>query len=178
MDTFIALYRGINVVGKNQVKMEALRAMHEKLGHRAVRSYIQSGNIVFSAKGSAAAVARAATAGFAREFEFDARVMVVGSDLWGGMIRGNPFAKAAAANPKLVHACICDGEPSAEGLKALVARVGVSEAVEVGTGVVYLHTPDGFADSKVASGLERAAGVPVTMRNWRTMETLWQMANG
>ncbi len=45
MDVFIALYRGINVGGKNSVKMESLRAMHERLGHKGVKSYIQSGNI-------------------------------------------------------------------------------------------------------------------------------------
>lgn len=177
MDTFIALYRGINVVGKNQVKMEALRAMHEKLGHREVRSYIQSGNVVFSARGTPEAVVKALATGFAKAFAFEAKVMVVEVNRWGEFIRGNPFGLASASDPKTVHAGICSGEPKVDSLKSLLARLGVSESLEVVNGAIYLHTPDGFANSKVASGLERAAGVPVTMRNWRTMAALWQMAN-
>ena len=80
MPTYIALYRGINVGGNNPVKMEALRAFHERLGHRGVRHYIQSGNVVFSATGSADALARILAVAFEKEFGFAARVLVVEAD--------------------------------------------------------------------------------------------------
>jgi len=177
MALFIALYRGINVGGKNSVKMEALRAMHERLGHQEVKSYIQSGNLVFSARGSAAALARKVAAEFAKEFGFAAKLMVVDAKRWGTILEGNPYAKSAAANPKTVHVGICDGEPSAKGLQALLAKTGGTEAFVTGKGMVYLHAPDGFGTSKFAAGMEKACGVPMTVRNWRTMEALWQMAS-
>ena len=64
MNIFIVLYRGINVGGRNPVKMESLRTMHERLGHQQVKSYIQSGNIILAANGSAETIARDAAAEF------------------------------------------------------------------------------------------------------------------
>lgn len=177
MNVFIVLYRGINVVGRNPVKMESLRAMHERLGHQGVKSYIQSGNIVLSAKGSADAIARKAAAEFAEEFGFAVKVFVVVTKQWGTIVNGNPYAEFAVENPQAVHAAICKGEPSETGLTALLAKTGRSESFAIGKGVVYLHTPDGFGTSKFAAGMEKACGVPMTVRNWRTMETLWRMAN-
>ncbi len=178
MDAFVALYRGINVGGKNSVKMEVLRAMHEQLGHQDVRSYIQSGNIVFSAKGSAVAIARKTATEFASEFQFPAKVMVVAAKHWDSIVKGNPYAKQAAANPKSVHAGVCDGDPDEDRLSALLAKKGKGEAFVIGKSVVYLHAPDGIGNSHFAAGMEKACGVPVTARNWRTMETLWKMIKG
>ncbi len=178
MDRFIALYRGINVGGKKSVKMEALRAMHEGLGHRDVASYIQSGNVVFAAKGAAGALARKIAGQFAVEFGFESRVIVVPAARWGAIVRDNPYAKHSAKEPKTVHAGIASGEPSAAGLKALLERTGGSEAFAVKGDVVYLHAPDGFGTSKFAAGMEKACGVPITVRNWSTTEALWKMLDG
>jgi uncharacterized protein (DUF1697 family) len=176
MDAFVALYRGINVGGKNSVKMESLRAMHERLGHQGVKSYIQSGNIVFSSNGLAEAIARKIAVEFEKEFGFAAKVMVVDARRWGTMVEKNPYVNFSAKNPKTVHAGICQGEPSAEGLKALLAKTGGRETFVIGKGIVYLHAPDGFGTSKFAAGMEKACGVPMTVRNWQTMETLRTMA--
>jgi uncharacterized protein (DUF1697 family) len=177
MSVFIALYRGINVVGKNSVKMESLRAMHERIGHKEVRTYIQSGNVVFSASGTAEAITRKAAASFAKEFGFAPKVLVVDAKRWGAFVKGNPYAKFAAKNPTTVHAGICVGEPDAKGLKALLQKVGGTESFTVRNGIVYLHTPDGYGTSKFAAGMEKACGVPMTVRNWRTMEALWKLAS-
>ncbi len=177
MEVFIALYRGINVSGKNPVKMESLRAMHERLGHQGVKSYIQSGNIVFSANGSADAFARKVAAEFAKEFGFAPKVVVVAAKRLGSIVKGNPYAKPVAENPKTVHAGICEGEPSGKGLTALLAETGGSESFAIGKGIVYLHVPDGFGTSKFAARMEKACGVPMTVRNWRTIEALWKMAS-
>lgn len=178
MSVFIALYRGINVGGKNSVPMQALRAMHERLGHERVVSYIQSGNVVFAAKGSAAALARKIAQDFVSEFGFAAKIVVVDAKGWEAIVKGNPYAKFAEANPKMVHAGICDGVPDAKALQALLTRTGGRETFVAGKGIVYLHAPDGFGTSKFAAGMEKASGVPMTVRNWRTVEELWKLAQG
>lgn len=178
MDRFIALYRGINVGGRNLVKMELLRAMHEGLGQRAVASYVQSGNIVFAAKGAAEKIGRTISAAFFEKFGFAARVIVVSAARWDTVVHDNPYATFSVKDPKTVHAGICDGEPSAEGLRALQTKTGGSETFVVRGDVVYLHAPDGFGTSKFAAGMEKACGVPMTLRNWRTMEALWKMRDG
>jgi uncharacterized protein (DUF1697 family) len=177
MPTFIALYRGINVGGKNSVQMGSLRAMHERLGHKNVQSYIQSGNVVFSATSSANTHDKKIAAEFADEFGFTPKVLIVAAKDWAALIKGNPYAKHAAKNPKSVHACICAGEPSASGLKALLTKTGGSETFTTGKTIIYLHTPDGFGTSKFAVGMEKACGVSITARNWRTIEEIWRLAN-
>jgi uncharacterized protein (DUF1697 family) len=176
MAVFIALYRGINVSGKNQVKMELLRAMHERIGHQGVKSYIQSGNIVLSGNGLAETIARKVAAEFIKEFGFEAKLLVVDAKRWGAIVENNPYAKFAAENPTTVHVGICAGEPSAKGLKELLTKTGGRETFVVGNEMIYLHAPDGFGTSKFAAGMEKACGVPMTVRNWRTMEALWEMA--
>ena len=176
MNVFIAVYRGINVGGKNPVKMESLRAMHERLGHQEVKSYIQSGNIVLAANGSADAITRKVVAEFVREFGFGANVVVVTAKRLDMIVGSNPYAKLAAENPQTVHAGICEGEPGEKGLTALLAKTGGSESFVIGKGIVYLHAPDGFGKSKFAAGMEKACGVPMTVRNWRTMEALCKLA--
>jgi len=177
MAKFVALYRGINVGGKNSVKMEALRAMHDRLSHRDVKSYIQSGNIVFSAKGTSAAIAKKTISQFADEFGFAPKILIVGAPEWEAIVQENPFAAFAAKDPKTVHAGLCEGEPNAKSLRELLVKTGGSETFVVGNGVVYLHAPAGFGTSKFAAGMEKAGGVPMTVRNWRTIESLWEMVN-
>lgn len=175
MDRFIALYRGINVGGRNSVKMEALRALHERLGHKDVSTYIQSGNVVFSAKGQPAPIARKIAAQFETEMGFAARVIAVPAARWATIVRDNPYAKFSAKDPKSVHAAICEGEPSVDGLSALLKKTGGTETFVVKGEVVYLHAKDGFGTSKFAAAMEKASGVPMTARNWRSVESLLAM---
>ncbi len=151
--------------------------MHERLGHRNVASYIQSGNVVFTGTGPVATIRRKVADEFAKTFGFAAKVAIVDAKRLGALVEGNPYARFAAVNPKTVHVAICDGGANAVGLKALLAKTGGSETFTIRNDMVYLHAPDGFGTSKFAAGLEKGAGVPMTVRNWRTIEALWQMAN-
>jgi uncharacterized protein (DUF1697 family) len=175
MPRFVALYRGINVGGKNPVRMEALRAFHERLGHRAVASYVQSGNVVFEATGTPAGIAKKLSAEFARELGFAPRIMVFAAPRWAQAVRANPYAKFSAKRPTSVHAALCEGSPSAQGLKGLLTKAGGTEEFQIKRGVIYLHAPDGFGASKFAAGIEKACGVPITVRNWRTVEAIGTM---
>lgn len=175
MPAFIALYRGINVGGRNSVKMDALRELHEKSGHADVRHYVQSGNIVFRSKGAARTITRRLAAAFEGEFGFAARVIVIEADRWQELVAANPFAKPAAADAKTVHLALCEGEPDQAALTALLTKTGGRESFAVYGDAIYVHAPDGFGTSKFAAGMERAADVPMTVRNWRTVAALQAM---
>jgi len=170
--TFIALYRGINVGGNNPVKMAALREMHEGLGHQAVQSYVQSGNVVFRAEGAAKKISADIAAAFSGTFGFESKVMVRDGPGWEKLMSGNPYPGEAAADPTKVHAAICEGTPDSTRLAALLEKTGGRERFEARPGVLYLHAPDGIGRSKFAAGMERACGVPASARNWRTIEAL------
>ena len=84
---------------------------------------------------------------------------------------------SADAKPPTVHLGFCEGEPSGKDLKALLSKTGGSETFVIAKNILYMHAPDGYGTSKFAVGMEKASGVPMTVRNWRTVESLWKMAD-
>jgi uncharacterized protein (DUF1697 family) len=174
---FVALYRGINVGGNNLVKMQALRALHVALGHEDVKTYVQSGNVVFRASGTAKSLENAIAAAFEKEFGFPAKVMVRGAGDWKKIVADNPYAKEAA-DPKKVHVAICAGAPDRKRVQALLEKTGGPEAFAIVGQTLYMHAPEGVGRSKFAAGLERACGVPATGRNWNTVEAVRGLIEG
>src|SRR5580658_6043292 len=165
MPTYIALYRGINVVGCNLVKMDSLRALHKSLGHDNIQTYLQSGNCVFCTAGAPAQICDQISAAFAKKFPFTPALLIRTPREWARFIAQNPFKKFAAADPTKVHAAICQGAPDTGRISELLKKIGQRERFTIKPGIIYLHTPDGFGKSKFAGAIERAAGVPMTFRN-------------
>src|SRR5579863_389692 len=90
--TWLALLRGINVVGRNKVPMKALAAALETAGFLSVRTYIQSGNILFRSRSrDSPALARQIERLVARDFGCTPTVLVIGKAALAAAIRGNPF---------------------------------------------------------------------------------------
>jgi uncharacterized protein (DUF1697 family) len=184
MATHVALLRGINVGGKNKVAMADLREVVAGLGHADVSTYIQSGNVLFSAKDDdadpaalAAALAKAITAALG----VSAPVVVLSSGELAAVLAANPFP--AEPDPRRVHAVLLSGAPGAdatakidEALARSTAKGARDELAIVGR-TLYLHTPDGFGNSELAAAVLRIvtsprAGVTGTARNWATMTKL------
>ena len=94
MPSYVAMLRGINVSGSKPVKMDALRASFEALGFKNVRTYVQSGNVVFEAKERAAApFAPKIAARIKRDFGFDVPVLVLGAAELARVVEENPFVR-------------------------------------------------------------------------------------
>jgi uncharacterized protein (DUF1697 family) len=186
MATHVALLRGINVGGKNKVAMADLRELVGALGHTDVSTYIQSGNVLFTAPegiGCAEAGQAIATAITARTGVKSPVVVVTSGEL--AEIHGaNPFPDEA--NQKLVHAVVLSEPPGAELTARLEAAVKQSDAKgrrDVATVVgrtIYLHTPDGFGTSDLSATVMRIvsapkAGLTGTARNFATMTKLLEL---
>jgi uncharacterized protein (DUF1697 family) len=175
MSTWLALVRGINVVGKNKVPMKALASALETAGLQAVRTYIQSGNVLFrSSSRNTRALAGRIAAVVARNFGCAPAVLVIGRAELAAAIRGNPF-QGADRNHKCLHLYFLAGHPQSPDLDSLARLDAGREAFELKGGVFYLWTPDGFADSVLRSRVERSLGVPATARNWRTVNELLRL---
>src|SRR5688572_29322226 len=103
MNTYVALFRGINLVGRNRLAMKALKELVEQNGCRDVRTYIQSGNVVFCSRLSdAGRLAKRLTAAVGKSHGFEPRVLVLTRAELQKAVAGNPFPKAAE-NPQSVH---------------------------------------------------------------------------
>lgn len=174
---YIGLLRGINVGGANKLPMADLLATAALLGFAGTRTYLQSGNIVFSAaKADEAEIAGKLADALERRNGLTAGVMVRNLEQWGKIVADNPFA-AAAAQPKTLHAFVMAAEPSAERLRELKARDFGADAWRMAGDTLYMHTPDGFGKSKLAGSVERLLKVPMTGRNWNTVLALWDLAS-
>lgn len=169
MNTYIALFRGINVVGKNSLPMKELVALLENLGANNVRTYIQSGNAVFeSAEKNASQLAKQLAAEIKRHHGFEPHVLLLGVEAIDTAIANNPFPEAEA-NPTSVHLGFLASTPKNPNLEKLDHLKKASESFHLSDNLFYLYAPEGFGRSKLAASSEKLLGVPMTYRNWRTV---------
>jgi uncharacterized protein (DUF1697 family) len=175
MKTFVALLRGINVVGSHMLAMKDLKALVERHECCDVRTYIQSGNVVFrSATADVDRLGGNIAAGISKSHGFEPGVIVLTEAELANAIAGNPFPEAIEA-PKSVHLFFLAERPRRPDLKGCEALKTKTESFVLKGKVFYLHTPDGFGTSKLARRAEKLLGVPATARNWRTVTTLIEM---
>ena len=177
MRRHIALLRGINVGGRNAVPMAELRALAEALGWREVRSYIQSGNLVFDSEGATRALEAALEEGIERRFGLKVPAMVRTASAWAALLGSNPFAAEAEADPAKLMVGISKGDLRQGAAEAIEAKAAAGERVREAGGALWFHYPEGAGRSKLTPALiDKAAGWPVTARNWRTALALREMA--
>jgi uncharacterized protein (DUF1697 family) len=173
-ETYIVLFRGINVGGR-VAKMETLRSALTEAGFSKVKSYIQSGNIILTSDKGEAAVLELVDQTFTAAFGYSSRPSVRTIEQWQRVIDDNPFAKVLKAGNQ-EHAVFIDAVPTDAAIEALRA-LATTEELELGDGVLYLYTPDGYGRSPVAAAFEKLLkGVPWTARNWNTVLKLQEMA--
>ena len=174
-NTYIALLRGINVGGK-VLKMADLKQAVADLGFSDVRTYLQSGNLVFRAPRSGDdTLAKRISKAIEDKAGMDVHLLVRSATEWDEVIGNNPFPKAAAL-PKTLHAFALDGQPDKARVEGLKARDFGSEEWAIVGDALYLHTPAGFGKSKLGNSIERLLKVPMTGRNWNTVLALKELA--
>ncbi len=186
MRTHVALLRGINVGGRNKIAMADLREVAASLGHTDVGTYIQSGNVLFTAQETdTGAMAAALEQAIGEALGVRPGVVVISRDELRQVIRDNPYP--GEPNPRYVHTVFfC--EPLGPGVPEQVADAvrraaerGGRDAAQVIGRTVFLHTPDGFGRSELATLLLGRAGSPVaggTARNWATVTKLLALCDG
>ena len=178
MKTWIALLRGVNSGGKNKLPMQALAAELSAIGLSDVKTYIQSGNVVFRGPNKAAAsLAAEIGAAINRKFGFEPQVMVIGGKDLAAAAAANPFPESATeSDGKTLHCFFLAKAPPRIDHDRVEALRRPSERWQVKGAVLYLHAPEGFGNSKLANQFEKILGVPATARNWRTVNALLELA--
>lgn len=173
---WIGLLRGINVGGHNKIPMAGLRQVCSDLGWADVESYIQSGNLVFSAAGSAAELEFRLEKALAVYFNLSIPVIVRNAADWPSLRASNPFPEAAEREPHLLLMGLTKAPLLPDAAALLQARAADGEHVAQTEQALWIHFPNGSGRSKLTPGLmDRLAGSPVTTRNWRTVLKLEEM---
>jgi uncharacterized protein (DUF1697 family) len=170
---YVVLFRGVG--GDTKLPSAPLRAALEAEGFRGVTTYIATGNVVLASELTAKDVKMRVARIAREELGFSKSVIVMTRREWSTAVRQNPFPDAAA-EPRTLHAFICDGKPPPDAVATLARRATAGEQVAVKGRVLYLHTPNAFGTSKLPPLIERAVKVPTTARNWNTMLKLNELA--
>jgi len=178
MPAYVAMLRGINVSGHKIVRMEALRATCTALGFRNVATYVQSGNIVFVAETKPSSVlAKRISDAILRDFGFPVPALVRTAKEMQGVIKNNPFVKEDSIDVAKLHVTFLSQSPAKTALKNLQTLPAKRDRFQVGRQAIYLYCPDGYGITKLSNtAIEKALAVAATTRNWKTVNTLFEMA--
>jgi uncharacterized protein (DUF1697 family) len=169
--TYIVLFRGINVGGKNVIKMKDLVTICEGFGASHVKTYIQSGNLVFQYPETLLSVLEniIGDAVFA-VVGFRPAVMVFSPDMMADVMAHNSFPEAVETPQLLQLYFLAESQVLGEQQLAVLTSLAVSsERFALIDRCFYLHAPEGIGRSKLAAKVEKVLGVPMTCRNWRTV---------
>jgi uncharacterized protein (DUF1697 family) len=177
MKTYIALLRGINVSGHKIIKMELLRKMFEKMGFENVKTYIQSGNVVFqSNEKDISKLEELIRKEIEKEFGFDVHIKILISEELKSALDENPFLKDDSLDIKQHYFAFLGQNPSEENWEILKNLELNGELTELGNKVVFIHYPNGAGQSKLSNNLiENKLKVKSTMRNLNTSRKLLEM---
>ncbi|MCE7987844.1 MAG: DUF1697 domain-containing protein [Caldilinea sp. CFX5] len=176
MNTYIGLLRGINVGGNNKLPMKELVTLLQGLGLQQVKTYIQSGNVVFqSDRTDRTALAAAITAAIDKSYGFAPQLFILTVAELEAAIAANPFPEGES-EPKTLHLFFLDAAPTNPDWAKVEALKAPNERFALIDKVFYLHAPDGIGRSQLAEKFHRGWQVGITARNWRTVQEIAQMA--
>ena len=179
MTRYVALLRGINVGGKNLIKMTALRACFEELGFSDVATYIQSGNVLFRTGGKRAELAARIEGALSEAFGYQANVVLRSKKQMQAIVAGAPKGFGAAPDGYRYDVLFLKKPlTAATAMKTVPTREGVDE-VRAGTGVLYYSR---LISEASRSRLSKIVSLPIyqrmTIRNWKTTTKLLEMMSG
>jgi uncharacterized protein (DUF1697 family) len=178
MTTYISILRGINVSGHKLIKMEALRKLYESLGFRNVKTYVQSGNVIFTAKaGDLVKLGQKISQQIEKDFSFEVPVIVLSIEKLGQIIESSPFLNNTDKDRAFLHVTFLSSKPGKYDLDAIEEKKQKGEELVITDNAVYLYCPHGYGNSKLSNSFfEAKLKVGATTRNWKTTNELLRIA--
>jgi len=176
MTVFVALLRAINV-GKRQMPMAELRKLCEEIGFARPETYIASGNLIFDADGTAEKVRDTLEEACSTRFGFKVEIIICPAKAWAALRDANPFAGDPKAISKMVHLAMPREALKPGAVETIAGKAADGERVRAAGGALWIdYGENGVGQSKITPGLiDKAAGCPVTGRNWNTVLKLQDM---
>jgi uncharacterized protein (DUF1697 family) len=176
---YVALLRGINVGGNNMLPMKDLAAMFEKAGCADVRTYIQSGNVIFRADADVAArIPDVIAKAIAARSKIKIPVVVRTAADLRRVAEKNPFLRRGVDVDKL-HVVFLAAKPASAALSALDPKRSPPDEFAAEGGEVFLHCPNGYGRSKLSNAyFDAKLATTSTVRNWRTVLKLLELCGG
>jgi uncharacterized protein (DUF1697 family) len=177
--TYVSLLRGINVGGHKPIRMEELRGIYAAAGMTQVKSYLQSGNVVFdSPDADRSSIAAKLEAAIAAAYGYPVTVMLRTPADMQRILTGNPFLEAHGAETAKLHVVFLAAAPSKADAAALADLPGEPEELSVAGEEVYVYYPNGAGRSKLTNAFfEKKLRTAATARNWNTIVALHKLTH-
>ncbi|TVX95320.1 DUF1697 domain-containing protein [Cohnella terricola] len=178
MQTYIALLRGINVAGQKKIKMDALKSVFEHLNLLNVRTYIQSGNVLFeSGETDDAALADQIERGIAEAFGFQVPVVLRTAEQLTDVVRRNPYELDGRPETDSLYVTFLQTIPSEESVASCLALRNEIDEFIIDGREVYVLIHKSYGESKFSNNfMEKKLKTVATTRNWETVNKLLGMS--
>ena len=170
MKTFISLLRGINVGGHNQIKMDALREVYVSLGYSNVKSFIQSGNLIFCSEiTDSHLIEKSISERILQSFGFKVPVLVLTIEELKSALDNNPFIKDTSKNPTFMHLTFLSETPDSTLVDNISTNYFSPDEFDCFDKAIYLYCPAGYGNTKLNNTFfEKKLKVTATTRNLKT----------
>ncbi|MEI7725715.1 MAG: DUF1697 domain-containing protein [Bacteroidota bacterium] len=180
MQTYISILRGINVSGYKLIKMNLLKEMFEHLGFENVKTYIQSGNVVFNCNSTETAILGNKIADeILNHFGFEVPVIVLGKDELKKVSAQNTFINERGEDIAKLHVTFLSAEPVVSLMEGIDNMAYLPDEFYLSEKAVYLFCPNGYGNTKLSNNFfENKLKVQATTRNWKTIIELVKMSEG
>jgi uncharacterized protein (DUF1697 family) len=181
MTVYIALLRGINVGGKNIIKMADLKRVFETLGFCEVKTYIQSGNVLFKSEEAEEALCNKIEQEIESVFGFPVKVILRTAIELEQILLNCPFSEdeiseaEASSQAESLYTALLEHEPLKENIERIDIYRSESDKYHILGRDVYLLFHNSIRNSKLANNLHRL-NVSTTVRNWKTLSKLAELA--
>jgi uncharacterized protein (DUF1697 family) len=178
METYISLLRGINVSGKNSIKMDPLKKMVEALGLKNVTTYIQSGNVIFrDAENRQKELEKIIKVQIKTDFGFDVTVIVMTRDKLRKIIEKNPFRDDFKKDAAYLHITFLASIPEKYDLESILTKKSEGEEIAILDEAVYLYCPNGYGKTRLTNTfLETKLKTVATTRKLKSSIELLRIA--
>lgn len=178
MNTYIALLRGINVGGHKKIKMADLRNLLENEGFKSVKTYIQSGNLVFLCDENNLKVIREKIEHLIEQaYGFNVPTHIISHEYLTSVIQHIPDEMGTSRDSKLLNFAFMYSEPITENLNTLLSYQYPNEEIVIANQVVYCYYGNGAAKAKFTGNfMENKLKVIMSSRNYNTVLKLIEMS--
>ncbi len=177
MTTYIALLRGINVSGKNIIKMAELKTMFENMDFINVRTYIQSGNVVFNTDNiDIDKLTEEISKQINLTFHLNVPVLILTINELIEIKNNNPFTKSEKYDASFLHVTLLSDLPEKNYIKA-INQADFNDEFIIEKKAVYLYCSNGYGQTKLTNTFfENKLKLKATTRNWKTINELINIA--
>ncbi len=172
---YLSILRGINVGGKNLIKMTELKSMFTNLGFNNVSTYIQSGNVIFESN-ERSELANTIEKAIKKEFNIQVPVIIRSKEELQKVANNNPFLRRAGVAVDKLHITFLSEAVNDVKSESINTADYAPDDFQIINKEVYVHCPNGYGKTKLNNTFfEKILAVPCTTRNWKTTNKLLEL---